>query len=437
MAVPAEWQRLAPFPLREMQARALAVMARGGDLVVNAATGSGKGTLLALPAAAAWHSAEPGVLAPIDMVIVPYKALGIHLEKVFNTLFMQLAKAGMLRPGARALFVRRSQRADSAEEPEAEAEAKTEPQREEAAVVGIPCGRCDMCEHPDRFGTVTRQRCGGCIFSCRAAMPEGGRDNWCEGCWRDRRQPPQAVSRCTLRGDLLRFAAAGAAGTPQTSGLSRTRSESNDAMADDGGGGTAAAASETGGAAAAAAAAAARRAEVRAQQFREQYAVGVSGLRACRELIRQQLDDTLPLTALQTTDAQRSLVLAAAGGGAGAPLDASPARVTTPTIGSVGPPLGRARNLFGFAPEPPAEVAPSAPSPRASLMGRVAAAMPAIRKRSGGSPSALAAASPSPPVDLSASPAAHVHVTDRGSPIGRGGVASASRQRVKRRGVVS
>ena len=101
-----------------MQARAFAEMAGGGDLVVNAATGSGKGLLLALPAAAVWHAAEPGTLVLVDLVIVPYKALGIHLEKTFNALFRNLANEGRMRPGARALFVRRSQRADSAEEPE-------------------------------------------------------------------------------------------------------------------------------------------------------------------------------------------------------------------------------------------------------------------------------------------------------------------------------
>ena len=118
-AVPAEWKRLSPHPLRWMQARALAAMATGADVVVNAATGSGKGLLLVLPAAAAWHAAEPGVVAPIDLVIVPYKALGMHLEKTFNALFKQLAEEGRLRPGARALFVRRGRLADSADEPEA------------------------------------------------------------------------------------------------------------------------------------------------------------------------------------------------------------------------------------------------------------------------------------------------------------------------------
>lgn len=114
--VPAEWRDLSPFPLRAMQARAFAAMATGADLVVNAATGSGKGMLLALPAAAALHASAPDVLAPVDIVIVPYKALGMHLEKVLNELFFVLGEEGRMRPGARALFVRRSRRADSAEE---------------------------------------------------------------------------------------------------------------------------------------------------------------------------------------------------------------------------------------------------------------------------------------------------------------------------------
>ena len=195
--------------------------------------------------------------------------------------------------------------------------------------------------------------------------------------------------------------------------------------------------------------AAARRAEVRAQRFREQYAAGVASLLACGELMREQLDDALPLMALETTDAQRALVLAAERGVAAPPPSASPMCADTPTIGSVRPAPGRVRNLFGppspsykphTAPEPPLETSPSAQSPRSSLMGRVAAAMPGIRKgkRSGGSPSASAttAAARSPSLELTASPAVHVNVSDRGSPIGRGGGMSALRQPQKRRGVL-
>jgi hypothetical protein len=115
-AVPAEWRDLSPLPLRAMQARAFATMATGADLVVNAATGSGKGLLLALPAAAAWAACAPDAMAPVDLVIVPYKALGLHHEKVINELFQMLANEGKMRPGARALFVRRARRATSAEE---------------------------------------------------------------------------------------------------------------------------------------------------------------------------------------------------------------------------------------------------------------------------------------------------------------------------------
>ena len=80
--MPAEWRRLVQRPLREMQARALARMAAGDDLVVNAATGSGKGLLLALPALAAWAAATPGEPAPVELAIVPFAAL-ISSERVF------------------------------------------------------------------------------------------------------------------------------------------------------------------------------------------------------------------------------------------------------------------------------------------------------------------------------------------------------------------
>ena len=223
-AVPDEWLDLAPYPLRDMQARAFVAMAGGGDLVVNAATGSGKGLLLALPAAAAWHAAEPGVLALVDVVIVPYKALGIHLEKTFNALFEKLAKEGKMRKGARALFVHRSQHADSAEEPEPE-----EPKAMQAesaardAPLCLPCGVCDMCTQPRGFKDQARQRAGGCIWTCRVAMPDS-HDEWCTGCWKDRDRAPQVVGRCKLRSDILDADAGGSAATPQTGGLSRTRS---------------------------------------------------------------------------------------------------------------------------------------------------------------------------------------------------------------------
>ena len=93
-AVPVEWCRIAPHTLRDMRRAPLPRW--GGDVVVDAATDSLRGLLLALPA---WHVAEPGTLAPIDPVIVPYKALVIHLEKTF---FEKLANQGRMWAGARA-----------------------------------------------------------------------------------------------------------------------------------------------------------------------------------------------------------------------------------------------------------------------------------------------------------------------------------------------
>ena len=93
-AVPVEWCRIAPHTLRDMRRAPLPRW--GGDVVVDAATDSLRGLLLALPA---WHVAEPGTLAPIDPVIVPYKALVIHLEKTF---FEKLANQGRIWAGARA-----------------------------------------------------------------------------------------------------------------------------------------------------------------------------------------------------------------------------------------------------------------------------------------------------------------------------------------------
>ena len=116
-AVPEEWRRLAVRPLRDMQARALTRMAAGADLVVNAATGSGKGLLPMLPALAAWAAASPGELGPIELVIVPFAALGVHIEQSTNAVIAALVASRTLRPGARALFVRRSWRGSRPKNP--------------------------------------------------------------------------------------------------------------------------------------------------------------------------------------------------------------------------------------------------------------------------------------------------------------------------------
>ena len=267
--MPEEWRRLAVRPLRDMQARALTRMAAGADLVVNAATGSGKGLLPMLPALAAWAAASQGELAPIELVVVPFAALGVHIEQSTNAVIAALVASGTLRPGARALFVRRSWRGESAEEPEVAAAnaQQTEPTQHEVSLFAraarvfshaprvmsssassrrvvasppsanplahaptcllcavqsaIPCRRCEMCLHPERFTDVTRDRVGGCIFSCRVATV--CTDKWCNACWKARNRPQQVVAGCKLRNDIFRNGGSGG-GTPQTAGVSRTRS---------------------------------------------------------------------------------------------------------------------------------------------------------------------------------------------------------------------
>jgi superfamily II DNA/RNA helicase len=61
---------------RRVASSALAVILAGGDLVVNAATGAGKGLLIMLPAVADWARSVPGEVGMITLVVVPYKALG-------------------------------------------------------------------------------------------------------------------------------------------------------------------------------------------------------------------------------------------------------------------------------------------------------------------------------------------------------------------------
>ena len=41
----------------------------------------------------------------------------------------------------------------------------------------IPCDICEMCTTPENFSAKARSNAGGCIFSCRVAMPDGGKDD--------------------------------------------------------------------------------------------------------------------------------------------------------------------------------------------------------------------------------------------------------------------
>jgi hypothetical protein len=183
-------------------------------------------------------------------------------------------------------------------------------------------------------------------------------------------------------------------------------------------------------------AAARRRAELRAQQFREHFAVGINALHACRELMREHVDDMQqPRDALKATDAQVALVLAATrapdGSAAASPGRAPRSPVApTPTIGSVRPP----RNLFG-RPSPPLPEAASSPAPPEAAYSPRSPKSPRLRRLAalvGGRKREYAGASPLPV--LSMSPAVPVPVSDGGgSPVA---VPSESRRRPKRRGVL-
>ena len=81
-----------------------------------------------------------------------------------------------------------------------------------------------MCLRPDGFPPKAVTRAGGCIYSCRIAMPGVGRiGEWCRVCRKERNRPTAGLDSCKLRLDIL-GATATATGTPQTDVLSRTRS---------------------------------------------------------------------------------------------------------------------------------------------------------------------------------------------------------------------
>jgi hypothetical protein len=85
-----------------------------------------------------------------------------------------------------------------------------------------------MCKHPETFSAKSRERADGCIYSCRVAVPDGGKDDWCAVCWKQR-QRPTSVAGCQLRQDILRARSSSVldgAQTPITAGGARARTRS-------------------------------------------------------------------------------------------------------------------------------------------------------------------------------------------------------------------
>ena len=81
--VPQQWQGLTRWlglELRESQAAGLAARASREPFALIAATGSGKGLLMQIPALSGWihGGATSSDMPPVEVIVVPYKSLALH-----------------------------------------------------------------------------------------------------------------------------------------------------------------------------------------------------------------------------------------------------------------------------------------------------------------------------------------------------------------------
>lgn len=198
----------------------LAKIYAGKDVVINAATGAGKGLLIQVPAVAMWAAAVSGIPEPVTLVLVPYKALGEHLERSFNFFLERLRRIGGALNGrfGRALFVRRmaasdgSGADDTAEDPTKAADVlltevvleKKEEMEESEVEISFPCGVCAACRAPGDFtAKVIAEFEHRCMWTCRTVYPN---ERWCKFCM-NRPSQPSWVKGCQARkGILLKMA---------------------------------------------------------------------------------------------------------------------------------------------------------------------------------------------------------------------------------------
>ena len=93
--MPWAWERLSPFELRDGQRTALAMLARGVDVLIRLPTGSGKSLIMYLPVVAAWAEAreampsadggsDAAALPPVGVLVVPFRALALDVVREAN-----------------------------------------------------------------------------------------------------------------------------------------------------------------------------------------------------------------------------------------------------------------------------------------------------------------------------------------------------------------
>ena len=115
--VPEVWRALSPYELRHGQVETLEALAKGCDVLSRQPTGSGKSLVAYLPAIAQWtagaremcaRGGTSGLLPPVTLMVVPWRALGFDQEREANSYFRWLYETGRTSTCPQAFFVNRS-----------------------------------------------------------------------------------------------------------------------------------------------------------------------------------------------------------------------------------------------------------------------------------------------------------------------------------------
>ena len=274
-SLPAEWLSILEslgIQLRESQAAGLAACATGESFILVAATGSGKGLVMQLPAISGWiHGGSAAAdNQPIHLVIVPYKALAVQFaERTFrlaDTLWRSGHTACEGVPMPEVLLVRRralpsgadldgvdadegdtsvgsgdSGGGDSGVVTEttvvgdatpvghpyisevSEEQSKCPLQPSDWLVSSLPCGKCSLCRGDSTLSTrATRMLNPRCLWSCRSA----NLSRPCQVCQRRaaKDEPIHWVAGCKEREALIHPTCA--TDSPPQTGPSATKTRS-------------------------------------------------------------------------------------------------------------------------------------------------------------------------------------------------------------------
>jgi len=219
--VPAGWEHLCPdgWTLSDVQRAGIAGVASGRDVLVVAATGSGKSLIFLLPAIARWAEAIKlgEALPPVALLVVPYIGLAESQLASTERLVHSLCEAGRLPRRPRALFVRRT--LPGTDDDYTAQPCSNTPATGTVAIGGgcqpdwaprcLPCKVCVGCR--DSLNDVQKRSLKAymfdgriCVWNCRVSAPPGS-DDMCAACKRSCKaaEPLTWCRQCSLRKTLV------------------------------------------------------------------------------------------------------------------------------------------------------------------------------------------------------------------------------------------